>query len=61
MAVQSPIAGIGELLSLWGETTAGKDQPGAGQIKSEQLLVRLQQARIPERLEKVSDDEKAYV
>lgn len=59
-AAGSTPSGIRELLSLWGETNARPlVETTAKEAGTEQILLRLQQTGVPERLEKATEQEKA--
>lgn len=57
-APESSTEEVGELLSLWGETAALKDQAAVKRVNARQWLFRLQQIDFPERLDKVASSEK---
>lgn len=60
VASESSPCGIGELLLLWGKTNATTTLGTPKEAETEQILLRLLQTRVPERLKKATEQEKAY-
>ncbi|CDJ63058.1 hypothetical protein, conserved [Eimeria necatrix] len=56
--VQSPAGASGDLLSLWGEAKSAKPTEEGGLTTAQQTLLRLQQLGVPERLERIVEEEK---
>lgn len=56
--VQSPAGPSGDLLSLWGEAKSAKPTEESGLTTAQQTLLRLQQLGVPQRLERIVEEEK---